>query len=281
MKVCIYTVIFGDYDQVHEHVQQDINCDYICFTDNPALKSNLYRVILYEPLEHSNYQVPSAHRNIVNTVLFRSNLFLIEPLKSYDICIYIDANAQIIDQTLISSILSKADKNCDMIIPVHSWRKNIYDEIVVSTRISKYNNTNFSQMTSDYQADGFDGQGLLWNGFVIYLKPFAEHMRSFYQLYSEQFMKYAIDNSKPFHPQGQVILPYVLWKTGVRCFSIEDLYCSSRVNVYRHKTKNELADFDWRAYIAKYPDLRAAKINTADAALRHYYFHGRHEGRHS
>lgn len=46
-------------------------------------------------------------------------------------------------------------------------------------------------------------------------------------------------------------------------------------NLRYHQTRR----FDWKAYITRYPDLPAHKINTEDTALLHYIKYGRLEGR--
>jgi hypothetical protein len=52
---------------------------------------------------------------------------------------------------------------------------------------------------------------------------------------------------------------------------------------YQAKTgfdfSNVPSDFDWRAYVAKYPDLQEAGIDTELEAKRHYSLHGKTEGR--
>src|SRR5207253_2582285 len=39
--VVVYTAIFGGYDELHDPCEQLPGVDYVCFTDNPRLKSNV------------------------------------------------------------------------------------------------------------------------------------------------------------------------------------------------------------------------------------------------
>ena len=43
-KIAVYTVIMGDYDYLKEPEFVMDNCDYICFTDNPDLKSDIWQI---------------------------------------------------------------------------------------------------------------------------------------------------------------------------------------------------------------------------------------------
>ena len=44
-KIAIYTAFTGDYDTLKEPEVIDENCDYICFTDNPNLESDTWKII--------------------------------------------------------------------------------------------------------------------------------------------------------------------------------------------------------------------------------------------
>ena len=49
-KIAIYTAFTGDYDTLKHPEVIDENCDYICFTDNAELTSDLWKII---PMEES------------------------------------------------------------------------------------------------------------------------------------------------------------------------------------------------------------------------------------
>src|SRR5579862_5264346 len=91
-KIVLYTCIYGNYDVPRDSVRQNFECDYICLTDNPNMQSNFFKMVVFEPVSKTGKEVPAHDRNIVNTVLARSDLRLLDPLKGYDICIYMDGN---------------------------------------------------------------------------------------------------------------------------------------------------------------------------------------------
>ena len=205
-KICIYTVIFGDYDQLHPHVKQNIPCDYLCFTNNPNLQTekDFFQIIIDDPLPRSGLTVHPVNQNIAKTILYRTNLQIVPALKKYDVCVYIDANAKIADPNLISTILAQAG-DADLILNRHPIRDCVFEEAIVSKSIDKYKYTDLSRQTKDYQADGLKPHsGLYWNGFMAFLKPFDSKMDLFYQMYTDHMLKYTTNPKKYYHPQGQV-----------------------------------------------------------------------------
>lgn len=226
-KIVVYTCVYGDYDTPPSFVKQNISCDYICFTDNPKFKHNIYKTVVFRPLDYFNQKesIDPINYNIVNAALFKSNLNLIEPLKGYDICVYIDGNCGFKKTNVLSQILS--NKNLDdhcLILSRHPVRDCIYQEAMASTN-PKYKYTDLKSQINFYRSEGYpEHNGLFWNGFIIYLKPFDPIMNDFYHLYTEELLKYTRDKTKYYHMQGQVSMPYVLWKLNVRVFVIPSFF---------------------------------------------------------
>jgi len=235
MKICIYTVILGGYDSYQEHVEQDIPCDYICFTDNvESIKNKNVKVFKDSLVNKIDNKISDANKNIIDVVLFRSNLFLIDKLKGYDVCIYIDGNAKIVKKDFVRKMIEYRE-NYDIIISRHPHRGCIYSEARVCFGITKYNNTDLEKQISDYKKDGYpENNGLYWNGLIVYFYPFDDKMKPFYNIYTEHLIKYVKDPELFYHPQGQVSLPYVLSKTNLRIKVISNEYNGEHINITHH-----------------------------------------------
>lgn len=239
LKIVIYTCIYGKYNNLRAHVKQNINCDYICFTDDETLKNDVFKVIVYKPLDYyeKKSEINPVNYNIINTILMRSHLDWVQPLKNYDICIYLDANATIQSPNLISETLQSIDiNNYDFIISKHPWRSCVYDEasICIGTG-GKYKYTDLEKQIEYYKNEGYpQNNGLYWNGFIFYLKPFSEKMTRFYELYTEELIKHTKDKTKYYHPQGQVSLPYVFWKLECHYHVIPNMYKTQHVLITEH-----------------------------------------------
>ena len=157
------------------------------------------------------------HANMVNTVLCRTDLRLIPVLAEYDICVYIDGNVQITNPKLIPNLLLQAKSTDLLLLNKHPLRQNAYQEATYSAaNVAKYKNTNLQKQISKYKIEGFPRTfPLFWNGFIIYLDPHSSLMDDFYGTYTQEAINYCIDKRFPYHSQGQVSLPYVVWKTSL------------------------------------------------------------------
>ena len=53
-KICVYTCITGEYDDLKEIKNVEKNIDYYCFTNNKKIKSKTWNVVYIEDNELSN-----------------------------------------------------------------------------------------------------------------------------------------------------------------------------------------------------------------------------------
>jgi hypothetical protein len=122
----------------------------------------------------------------------------------------------------------------DLMLTAHPWRDCLYEEALVSQKIAKYINTDLEQQIADYRWEGFPVHGgLYWNGLIVY-NARCNHSRvaRFQWKYWLEILKY---NKTPYaHPQGQVSLPYCLWKAGLKVVKMPQLYASSSVEIGAH-----------------------------------------------
>ena len=54
-KICVYTCITGNYDDLKEVKIKEDNIDYICFTNNKELTSNSWKIIYIEDNSLDNH----------------------------------------------------------------------------------------------------------------------------------------------------------------------------------------------------------------------------------
>ena len=92
-KICVYTCITGDYDNLHEIEHPEKNIDYYCFTNNKNLKSKTWQIIQIKD------------NKLDNVRLARKIKILGHPKinKKYEIDVWSDAN--VIWQKTISSFI--------------------------------------------------------------------------------------------------------------------------------------------------------------------------------
>ena len=169
---------------------------------------------MYSPAEHPKYRnaVEPINKTMLNVLLCRTDLSIMEPLKNYDICIYVDGNAIIDDPKLIENILRKVDERHLLVASQHPYMNSIYSELDDSERQSKYQNNNFEEQRQRFIQEKYEDENLYWNGFVWYLQPFSDRMLNFYENYTQECLKTIIQPSEKIHYQDQIVFSYVVWK---------------------------------------------------------------------
>jgi hypothetical protein len=228
LKVCVYTAVFAGYDRIPEQVQQTVDCDFIVFTDDVS-------------------GVPAQHRGIIKNnpgdlspVLQNSWLrvfpFDIQELNDYEILIYIDANVRIRDPSLVEQILKRYEekRDFDLMLSAHPWNICLYQEARDSQKMPKYQNTDLEGQIARYRREGFPPDaGLYWNGFIVYNRTCDQpRVRRFQEKYWREMIAY---NKTPnAHVQGQVSLPYCLWKSGLKLITLPQLYQAPSIEIKPH-----------------------------------------------
>ena len=81
-KKILYTILVGKYDHLNEIPKKLKNWDYICYTDNPNLKSDTWQIRLLSNESSLDAIRLSRHFKIKNHLID----------EGYDISVYVDAN---------------------------------------------------------------------------------------------------------------------------------------------------------------------------------------------
>jgi hypothetical protein len=138
-KIAIYTILVGDYGVLSTPVKYSTNIDYICFTDNSNLKSDVWQFREYPILSIEDNRVKSRYLKLCPH----------KALQDYDASMYIDANMVIQEIPDILDILG--DSN--IVIKKHNDRDSIYRESLACMRLDKANITNQMEI---YKKQGID-----------------------------------------------------------------------------------------------------------------------------
>lgn len=185
----------GDYDTLTEPVVITKGWDYICLTNNHALKVN----------SNSIWQVfPIVDKKLSDVKLARKCKMLfwnIGPLKyrRYDINIWHDANIQ------INCDLNEftEDMNDYLYILNHPERFNILDEVNFCVSKDKGDKNVLFRQMQHYISDGFpDKEGLCGSGLIV--RRDTPNVR--------RLMHKWFDEIKKYSSRDQVSFNYVLWK---------------------------------------------------------------------
>lgn len=221
-KVIVYTCNFGNYEAIKEPVCADPSVEYILFTDNKNITSNIWKVIIIDE------QLPDPRRS--------SRLAKILPhkyLPPHDISVYIDSSLEIKTKD-IRKMVSDCMDGKEIALYKHYMRDCVYDEIdfvmnstdrVVANKelclkaIQKYRDI-------DYPIKN----GLFENAFIF--RRNTPEIRSLGDIWWKEYSEGT--------ERDQFTLMYSLWKTGITPNAIKigkQFRENPFVNFHQHKYK--------------------------------------------
>ena len=154
----VYTCITGGYDQLIEPSYVDENFDYICFTDNPDLKSEIWDVRSLPKETEGLTQIKKQRYVKINAH---------KVLPEYELSIWVDGNIDVKDNMseLVKNILVD---DCSVYVPKHPQRTCLYDEVRPVISMRKDSAENINPQIERYKKEGFPkGYGLLQSNILI------------------------------------------------------------------------------------------------------------------
>lgn len=237
-KWVIYTALFGDYDQLVDPDQAWSEFDFICFTDQIGLESQVWKFVFVPSEGESPVLLNRKYKML-------PHLFL----GHYEVSLYLDVNIKPLKNP--GELIERELKDKDFYLPRHSLRNCLYEEAkeCVIFKKSRYQET-LSQV-SRYQKEGFPrNYGLSENGIM-----FRRHHTPLVKSLMEQWLVEFGQGSK----RDQLSLPYVFWKNGQQ-LPLGEFSADDQVNFKKFPHKKEVKSF-WKKI----------KLSVTVRARRFYY----------
>ena len=193
-RVAVYTAIFGTHDALKS--QPDLEgVDLVCFTDDPSLRSDRWRVEVRPP----RYGHPR-----MSAKWFKLNPHV--ELEAYRYTVWIDASLQLTTETFAKEVLSFLDGK-GLALFRHPDRDNIVDEAAVSATMLKYQGERVHEQVEHYRRKGFRSQNGLFAGGVLVRDNASRAIRRLNRTWMREILRWS--------SQDQLSLPYVLWKLDI------------------------------------------------------------------
>ena len=195
-KLCVYTCITGDYDDLHEIEKPEKGVDYYCFTNNKNLKSKTWKIVQIK------------NDGLDNQRLSRKIKMLGEPsiMKDYEVSVWMDAsvvwNKSVIDfvETYLGDGVFAAF--------LHSQRSSVRDEAIACLRLRKDSKEKIEETLRFLNSEGFrDDIGLF--EMTVFAK--RHHDKTV-----QETMKIWFDALQRYSKRDQLSFPYAIWKTGLQ-----------------------------------------------------------------
>lgn len=224
-KVVVYTCITGGYDNVLEPTFVTPGVDYICFTDDPTLKSKTWK---FRPIpqELSGYSKVKQQRGV--------KILPHRYLPEYNVSIWVDG--AVIVKGDINEYLKTLDMNqYSVFIPEHPSRKCIYKEKDACVKIGKIKGADIKlaeEQMKRYRDDKFpENCGLVQTNIVI---------RRHNDAYSKELMEKWWSELSQYSHRDQLSFNYALWKCTPKKFKyLIKTTCNSKIFnwIKTHKKK--------------------------------------------
>jgi hypothetical protein len=244
-----YSEVFADFDY------GDPAVDYICFTDDAELRSDVWKFILVEDRSTDPARLSKRYKH-------QPHLFL----PQYESSLYIDNTIKL--KVKPSTIFDQFETH-EMTMLRHHKRDCIYDEAAQVIR-ARYDDPDIIQRQMEaYRELGYpEHNGLHAAGFMLRRHDSAA-VQEACALWNTQIMKYS--------KRDQLSWNFCVWKLGFSFTSInENLLSNSMFDwpVLKYPVRVP-RDFDDEIYLSLNPDVRQSGMN----ARKHYLLHGSEENR--
>jgi hypothetical protein len=240
--ICFITANYGGYEKsCKKFVQQTVETDFICFTDNKDMISNgwtidttPYHLINKSSIDNDSYiNSLCNNKHTFNVAKYYKQAFSNIPiLQKYDVIVWLDGTIEIIYDKTSEYILNNIYKE-KIIGWHHEARNGSLKSEVEASHFFRYNTTHWNNQSQPYQdvdkqyesyvADGYNDlffknmnshtphMGVWITCFVAFLHK-DEHIKHFLNLWYLQTLQYTT--------QDQIGFPYVCQKTNIIPFTL-------------------------------------------------------------
>lgn len=229
-KGVVYTAIFGDYEDLLDPKIINENLDYICFTDNPNLKSDVWNIKLIpdyvDDFNKFNNKISFEdldYTRRARTIKTLPHVFL----KEYDFSIWIDAGFLIVGDVI--NFINRYTKK-DFLGVEHSIRHCLYDEAYEVLSLKMDDEELIKKQIKRYEDDNYPrNNGLIESGIL-----FRRHGKDEIMKVMEDWFYEIINYSK----RDQISFNYVAWKNNLD-FDLANIYYTRNpyFHHYFHKVK--------------------------------------------
>ena len=150
----VYTAIFGGYDQLQEPITRSKNCDYICFTDDPNLKSDFWTIRVISDAKLSPARLSRRPKILPHLYL-----------QDYEASLYVDGNLLLIGD--VQDYIRTYARTSPMLCVKHGERDCVYQEYQACRESQRDDLTVMQKQIERYQREGMPPDlGLIVGSFI-------------------------------------------------------------------------------------------------------------------
>jgi len=219
-KTVIYTAISAGYDDLVDPKYISPNCDYICFTDDMNLKSDIWNIKKFP-----NAKLDSTLKNRFVKILPH----LIFP--NYKFSLYIDGNIDIIGDVELLVEKYIVESNYKIAIPKHPERNCLYQEAKACIDMGKDKPDIIDNQIKKYREEGFPKNIGLTENNIIFREHNNKEVKEFMDRWWKEYNK--------FSKRDQLSFRYISWKYNYdyNAIDINSRETNSFFKIRKHKLK--------------------------------------------
>jgi len=185
----VYTAITGDYDNLKTPEYVNPDWDYICFTDRPDLRSDVWQIVKVPKLPNEKIKLKAREIKI----LFYKYVSL------YDMSLWADGSVMIKgDITKFVMQNTKYFGNADFVTLKHPVRINIIEEAEACTERHKAEPEDIKRQMMNYYERGYNfDNGLISSGLIF--RNHTEQVQEFCKHWFREIEKFTIRDQLSFN----------------------------------------------------------------------------------
>ena len=222
-KICVYTCITGEYDELQPIEVKEKNVDYVCFTNNKKITSNEWKVIYIED------------NTLDNCRLARKLKMLGHPYisENYNISVWMDA--RIIFKKKVVDFVKTYLKNNSFAAIRHHARNCIYEEAEACLKLKKDSKSNILKTIKFLKSENYPEQNGLYE-MTVFIKKHNDPL-----VIRTMFMWFNMICN--YSKRDQLSFMYCVWKTGLKIDDINLNVWSNEWFIHTpHNPKGEITN---------------------------------------
>lgn len=215
-KKVVFTAIFGNYDNLKTPEYINPDWDYVCFTDNKNIESDVFTV------KHVNQRFENVTKN-ARMIKLLSHLFLI----NYEFSLWIDGSVKLRGKNIDELVNHNLSSNY-ISLHNHVKRDCVYEEADACMLAKKDGNDILARQIAEYRNEGLPESVGVFETAEIARRQWAPEVQMLNSLWWQQLDAFSI--------RDQVALPFVFWKHDFTSFTMEgNQWLDAYFHMYKHR----------------------------------------------
>lgn len=219
----IYTAVFGEKDTVLDLPLQTLECDLVCFTDNPQLNCGPFEKRVVQPL----YTDPVRNARMMKILAHR--------YLSHETTVWMDANVRVRSPDFMQWAFDSV-QGSEWAVHKHPKRNSVYAEGQRCIEIAKDAPDVLNRQMQDYRRAGYPlAQGLVMTSILIRRNK-SKRVARFNEAWWKEICRYSRRDQMSFN--------FVAWKRNFQYHCIgASIFKNPHFEIGEHRISDSLMSY--------------------------------------